>query len=145
MLKRKINWFIILAAALLVINLICTFIYIKDFNILSFILLVIFTPCILSSVVVASISTNMPSVLLKNFANIVGALLHTVIIYVILLLSSGSIAEVLKNTEALNSDNLSVSNITYNDGLGSYVFIFLLMIVLTVLIGKIAEKTKGSK
>ncbi len=118
-------------------------------NLISFLMMVILVPAILYA---ASIAGFLQGVIMKNGKKrmlIYGgfSVVYTVVVYVLLNVMNISFDKIIDNSNALGqgSENVSISNIEYNNGMSSYVLIFLLVLVFVVGFSMLFNKKKEDK
>ena len=128
--KRITRSALIVSAILLAADVVYVIKHLNTMNILQFLGAVILLPCVLISLIIASLIVETPFREMKQqgiIAGISGAVI-AVLSYIVTRQNQSYIENIVENSKKMTKpSNLSVSDIRISNGVTSYVFIFLII------------------
>lgn len=133
--KRISRIALIVSAILLAVDVMYIMNHLQTMNILHFLGMVILFPCVLVSLIIASLiaETHFREIKQQGFmAGIAGVMIAT-FSYIVVGHNQDFIKNIIENSKKITeTSNLSVSDISISSGFSSYVFIFLMIFVLSM-------------
>ncbi|WP_195337114.1 hypothetical protein [Paraclostridium bifermentans] len=139
--KQKL--IILITTILLALNFWYFISFMDSFTIIKFILIVIILPCILCSTLLAACLYKGDKGKSKYLKYVVGTGIYTIIFALILNNLSSKLEKIVDNTTKMNNTNFTISNITLQNNISSYVFVFLIIFVLAILFDLVFNKLIG--
>ncbi len=133
--KRVSRWALITSIIFLIMDYTYIREYLDTIDIFRFLLLVILIPCILISIMIAGIITETHIREIKHQMTMIGVLgmMITVVAYVLATQNQKYIEIIAENSKnTMKYSKLTISNISINNGFSSYIFIFILIFVLSM-------------
>lgn len=126
---------LIVSAILLTADVVYVIKHLNTMNILHFLGAVILLPCVLISLIIASLIVETPFREMKQqgiIAGISGAVI-AVLSYIVARQNQSYIENIVENSKKMTKpSNLSVSDISISNGVTSYVFIFLMIFIFSM-------------
>lgn len=127
---------LIISSILLALNVMYVIQHLQMMNILHFLGIVVLFPCVFISLVIASLiaethfrDIKQQSLIAGISGVVIGILAHIVARY-----NKGYIENIIENSKKMTkSSNLSVYDISINNGASSYIFIFIMIFVLSII------------
>lgn len=133
--KKVSRYTLAVSTALLVIDVIYIIKHLQMMNILHFLGMVILCPCVLVSLIIASLIAETCFQEVKQqgiITGIAGALL-AIMAYIVAGKNQDYIETIIKNSKQMaESSSLLISDIGINNGISSYIFIFLMIFILSM-------------
>ncbi len=133
--KRITRSALIVSAILLAADVVYVIKHLNTMNILQFLGAVILLPCVLISLIIASLIVETPFREMKQqgiIAGISGAVI-AVLSYIVTRQNQSYIENIVENSKKMTKpSNLSVSDIRISNGVTSYVFIFLMIFIFSM-------------
>lgn len=130
--KRISRAALIVSVILLIIDVMYVTNRLQTMNIIHFLGMVILLPCILLSIIIASLITEIHCRDMKRQAIMAGMVI-AFLAYMMAKYNQEYIENIIENSKKMmNSSNVSVSDISISTGVSSYVFIFLMIFVLSM-------------
>lgn len=133
--KRISRAALIVSVILLIIDVMYVTNRLQTMNIIHFLGMVILLPCILLSIIIASLITEIHCRDMKRQAIMAGmaGMVIAFLAYMMAKYNQEYIENIIENSKKMmNSSNVSVSDISISTGVSSYVFIFLMIFVLSM-------------
>lgn len=131
--KKASRVALIISSILLGTDIVYVWNYLESINILHFLGLIVFIPCVLIALMIASIIAEMKFRELK-YQGMITCILGIGIVfaaYVVMNKNKQFMEEIMENSRQLTkSSNLSVTNITMSSSYSSYIFLFIVLFIL---------------
>lgn len=126
---------LIVSAILLIIDVVYVVNHLQMMNVIHFLGMVILLPCVLLSIIIASLiaETHFRDMKLQTIITGIAAMIIAFGAYVMTKYNQNYIENIIENSKKMmNSSNVSVSDISISNGVSSYVFIFLMIFILSM-------------
>ena len=133
---KKINRSVlIISGILLALDVMYVINHLQMMNILHFLGIVVLLPCVFISLIIACLiaETHLRDIKQQGLMAGISGVVITILVYILAKQNQDYIETIIENSKKLTkSSNLAVSNISINDGASSYIFIFIMIFVLSM-------------
>lgn len=133
---KKINRSVlIISGILLALDVMYVINHLQMMNILHFLGIVVLLPCVFISLIIACLiaETHLRDIKQQGLMAGISGVVITILVYILAKQNQDYIETIIENSKKLTkSSNLAVSDISINDGASSYIFIFIMIFVLSM-------------
>ena len=140
---------LIISGILLALDVMYVINHMQMMNILHFLGIVVLLPCVFVSLIIACLiaETQLRDIKQQGVMAGVSGVVIAILAYVLEKQNQGYIETIIENSKKMTkSSNLSVSDISINNGVSSYIYIFIMIFVLSmvfiILINALRERRK---
>ena len=140
---------LIISGILLALDVMYVINHMQMMNILHFLGIVVLLPCVFVSLIIACLiaETHLRDIKQQGVMAGVSGVVIAILAYVLEKQNQGYIETIIENSKKMTkSSNLSVSDISINNGVSSYIYIFVMIFVLSmvfiILINALRERRK---
>lgn len=146
--KRIVNFILIIACILLLLDILYVVTFFNSFNILHFLVMIIFLPSVLISLIIACILhlLHVDQIKLQCLFSAISSLIFTMIMYFLTYSNKEFIEKIIANsTQLTQSSSINISNISVNTNLSSFILIFIIVFVFSVIFNTILNVLKEGR
>ena len=133
---KKINRSVlIISGILLALDVMYVINHLQMMYILHFLGIVVLLPCVFISLIIACLiaETHLRDIKQQGLMAGISGVVITILVYILAKQNQDYIETIIENSKKLTkSSNLAVSDISINDGASSYIFIFIMIFVLSM-------------
>ncbi len=133
---KKINRSVlIISGILLALDVMYVINHLQMMNILHFLGIVVLLPCVFVSLIIASLiaETHIRDIKQQGLMTGISGMVIAILVYILVKQNQGYIETIIENSKKMTeSSNLSVTNISINNGGSSYIFICIMIFVLSM-------------
>lgn len=133
---KKINRSVlIISGILLALDVMYVINHLQMMNILHFLGIVVLLPCVFISLIIACLiaETHLRDIKQQGLMAGISGVVIAILVYILAKQNQDYIETIIENSKKLTkSSNLAVSDISINDGASSYIFIFIMIFVLSM-------------
>lgn len=142
---------LVISGILLAVDVIYVINHLQTMNILHFLGMVVLLPTVFASLIIASLiaETHFREVKQQGILTGISGVAIAVLAYIVARQNQGYIERIIENSKKMaESSNLSVSDISISSGASSYIFVFIMIFVLSmgfsILFNVLRERRKGN-